>query len=124
MGDKARVGELKMPKGLSPRAAKEFRRIKRELERLHVLAIDVPALTAYLTHYALWEEAKEQLDLHGAVILTTKGQAQINPWHSIMKQNSELLKKWIQELGFSPGSRKRLAIDMAEKPTDDELFED
>jgi P27 family predicted phage terminase small subunit len=123
MSEKQKVGMIKLPPGTSPRAAKEFRRIRKELERRGIDEIDRPALMAYLCHHALWEEAKERLEELGPVVETSKGQMQINPWHSIMKQNSELLKKWVQELGFSPASRKRLGLELKEKPTDEELFE-
>ena len=124
MAQRAKIKAIKLPEGTPERAVREFKRIKRAMEKLNVLEIDRPALLAYLSHFALWEEAKEMVEKQGAIITTSKGQLQVNPWHSIMKQNSELLKKWVQELGFSPGSRKRLAIEMKEKPSDDELFED
>ena len=117
----AKVSGLKLPKGMSPRAVREFRRIRPELVARGVCEIDLPALLAYLQHWAMWEEAREKLEELGTVVVTSQGQMQINPWHSVMKQNSELMKKWVQELGFSPGSRKRLGLVLEERLTDEDL---
>jgi P27 family predicted phage terminase small subunit len=106
---------------MSARAVREFRRIRPELEARGICEIDLPALVAYLQHWAMWEEAREKLEEQGTVIVTAKGQLQINPYHSVLKQNSELMKKWVQELGFSPGSRKRLGLVLEEVLSDDDL---
>ena len=121
---KSDVRKIKLPPGMSKRAQVEFARVRGELVRLGYVEIDQPALVAYLTHHALCEDAKEKMAELGPIILTPKGQVQINPWHSILKQNSELMKKWVQELGFSPGSRKRLGIELKPVEDDDELFEE
>lgn len=121
MGKQVDVAKVKLPPGMSPLAKKEFRRIREELILMGVTEIDQPTLVAYLTHYAVWLEAKAQVEQLGAVVNTPKGQLQINPWHSVMKQNSELVKKWVQELGFSPGSRKRLGLAREEPEDDSEL---
>lgn len=120
---KAKIKSIQLPKEMCDRAKKEFRRIKRELIKMGVMEIDRPALMAYLQHYALWEEARDRIRHEGSVIETPKGQMQINPWHSILKQNSELLKKWVNELGFSPASRKRLGLEVKAERSDKELFE-
>ena len=125
MAKKSSVRALKTPPGLDAVAKKEFKRVKQELLSLNILEIDQPALLAYLYHYSLWIQAKEALERDGLTILTPKGFTQTNPMHSILKQNSELMKKWVQELGFSPSSRRKLGIDTAlATADDDELFED
>lgn len=119
---RVKVGEVKLPKGIGKEARAEFRRVRPELIKLGYLEIDQPALLAYLTHYALWRRAKEEVEL-APVITTVNGSVQISPWHSIMRQNSELMKKWCQELGFSPGSRRRLGIELEEAADEEELFD-
>ncbi len=116
------VRTIKLPRGLDERARREFRRIKPELIECGYTEIDQPALIAYLTHWSLWSQAREALETEGMIVTTPKGFSQVNPWHSVLKQNSELVKKYIQELGLSPGSRKRLGLKREREPTDDDLF--
>ncbi|MDD4280255.1 MAG: phage terminase small subunit P27 family [Candidatus Sumerlaeales bacterium] len=101
----------KCPAGLSASARKHFKTMEAILTDVGYRPQDSAALVAYLEAYALMKESKEKIaETGGLVVMTPNGQMQINPWHSIYKQNSELLKKWTAELGLSPGSRKRLGM--------------
>jgi P27 family predicted phage terminase small subunit len=117
------VKRVRLPPGMDERARAEFRRIKPLLLECGYSLIDEPALVAYLTHWSLFQRGRDEVAAT-PIVETPNGQLQSNPWHVVMRQNSDLMKKWIQELGFSPGARKRLKMELGESPTDDadELF--
>ena len=102
------------PPWLSKYGKGEWRRIFPLLKDVDTQALDLASVTAYCTCWGVWREAQEKLDAEGSIIATPKGQTQINPWHSILKQQTELLKKLIPELGLSVASRKKL--DLGGKP--------
>ena len=103
--------DVKPPEGLSKIAKKHFKKMAGILLEVGYKPQDSGALLAYLESYSLMVEAKTMISKTGGLVVSTpQGQMQINPWHSIYKQNSELLKKWTAELGLSPGSRKRLGL--------------
>lgn len=116
------VGELRQPKGLNKIEAAEFRRIRSALRAAGFLAIDEAILRVYLDAYARWKEAADLVKVAGSMITTTpNGSLQIHPANTIVRQQAELLKKLCQELGFSPGARRRLKMDVAQDPDDDDL---
>lgn len=114
------LDKVVLPPGLGKAAKEEFSRIRPMLLEVGYTEIDEPALAAYLTHWGIFVEARETLAREGLTIQTPRGFAQIHPMHQILRQSSELLKKWVQELGFSPGSRRRLKIQFGEIAVDDE----
>lgn len=114
------LDKVRLPPGLSREAKQEFERIRAALEEVGYTEIDQPALVAYLTHWGVFVKARSALARDGLTITTSRGSVQINPMHAILRQSSELLKKWVQELGFSPGARRRLKIQFGEAAVDDE----
>lgn len=123
MVKKSALSQIKLPKDMDKRGVEEYRRIRRELEAVGVLAVDRGALIAYLEHWSRVEEAREQIAAGGMMTKTPKGQLQVSPWNGVMRQHSEALVRWVRELGLSPASRKRLNVlkPGAGEDDDDEL---
>ncbi len=118
------VKEIKCPPHQDKWGKWMFKRLQSELEAVGYLAIDEAALMNFLTSFSYWLQATQMIKKEGLVIKTPNGSKQIHPAHSIVKQNGELMKKYIQELGFSPGARKRLRINMDDLEDDNDLFKD
>lgn len=118
------VDEVALPPGLGKAAREQFERIRPMLLQVGYTEIDEPALVAYLTHWAIFVEAREAIARDGLTIRTPRGFEQAHPMHAVLRQSSELLKKWVQELALSPGSRCRLKIQLGEAAVgdDEELF--
>lgn len=115
--------EIHEPKNLGKIAKKEFARIKQELIKIGYQNIDSGILESYLESYEMFKTAQEKVREQGAVIAAKNGAPVINPWHTIMKQHQENIKKCMAELGFSAGSRKRLQIHLNDNAKDDaDLF--
>lgn len=111
---------LKAPAGLTDRERREFRRIRAQLEGCGYLPIDEAILRVYLRAYASWQEAKEIVERDGLVVMTPNGSQQIHPASTIVRQQSELLKKLCQELLLSPGARKRAGVELDTAAADDD----
>jgi P27 family predicted phage terminase small subunit len=120
--DKQIIGDIECPDNIGIYGEREFGRIKGELIKMGYLSVDKAILDSYLTSYHYFCLAKKHIQDHGMMITTPKGQLQINPWHSVMRQHQEILKKCMSELGFSAGSRKRLQLELDQNDTDDDLF--
>ncbi len=117
---KVRPKNLKAPTGLTDREKREFRRIRSQLEACGYLAIDEVILRVYLRAFAVWQEAKEIVERDGLTVITPNGSIQIHPANTIVRQQSELLKKLCQELLLSPGARKRAGVDLQDAEADEE----
>ena len=99
------------PKFLDRTARAEWVRIYPMLEEVDTGALDLASVVAYCQCYSYLRTAQEHLAADGLIITTRGNLTQINPWHSIYKQQAELLKKLVAELGFSVAARRRLGID-------------
>lgn len=113
--------QLKPPRGLTRDERKEFNRIKSALIECGFQAtIDEAVLLAYLQTVATFKKARaEQAELTSLVVTTPNGAYQTHPVVTIVRQQSELIKKLAQELAFSPGARKRLGIELGSSEDDD-----
>ena len=107
------------PTYLDDTAKVEYKRIQPLLDETGAGAIDLQAVVGYCQSVSLWRQAQQELKKNGSVIVTPTKQLQISPWHSVYKQQMELVKKFIQELGASPAARKGLTVS----PNDDETPE-
>ena len=100
------------PSHLTPHAAKEWRRVARALYRMGVLTtFDRAALAAYCQAYGRWVEAEERLRETPLLFKTPSGYVQQSPWLGIANKQLELMGRYMVELGMTPASRSRVAID-------------
>lgn len=89
-------------------ARKEWDRVIGELTRLGVLSsFDRGPLAAYCTAYALWLEASEMVQKHGAMIKSPKGFPIQSPYLSSLNRQGEIMIRIASEFGFTPASRSR-----------------
>lgn len=117
---KKSVSEIKMPPSLDPYARKEFKRILPLLKQAGYSMIDEPVLICYLEHHAVACRARKELSKGGVVYINEKCVPAVNPYWSIFRQASEMIKKLSHDLGFSSGSRHKLGIQLQEDgQTDD-----
>ncbi|HEY6860930.1 MAG TPA: phage terminase small subunit P27 family, partial [Pseudolabrys sp.] len=76
--------------------------------RLGVLSsFDRAALAAYCTAYALWLEAAEMVQKHGAMLKSPKGFPIQSPYLSTLNRQAEIMIRLASEFGFTPASRSR-----------------
>lgn len=121
---KPKVGGVKCPKVLSPRAKKVWRDRKPELEALGLLTvIDAEAFAIFCQAYALWEESVEWIQKHGAVYMLKdeKGNPrclQQAPYVSIMNKQALIVKAFCSEFGLTPAARARLSTEDMNREAD------
>lgn len=122
-GKKVDIRKITLPADTPPLAKKEFERIKPMLLQVGYQETDQAALFAYLYHYGTMLHAVKQMNKKGTVIKTPNGSLQTSPYHSIARQNSELLKRWARELGLTQLGRKAMGVSLAAEDDDDELWD-
>lgn len=109
---RARVGVPDAPDHLRkiPIALEEWNRVVPLLVAMRVLShSDRACLAAYCTHYARHVRAEEQIARwETELVLTPNHSMQQSPWVSISNRASELMHKFMVELGLTPSSRVRL----------------
>jgi P27 family predicted phage terminase small subunit len=86
-------------------------------------------LAAYCTAYALYFEALEMVNKHGAIIKSPNGYPQQSPYLSHLNRQAEVMMRTAAELGFTPASRRRIfsfddrnALLIEAKPDDSMVF--
>jgi P27 family predicted phage terminase small subunit len=100
---------LECPPELGPVARHEWGRIVGELTQLGVLSsFDLGPLAAYCTAYALWIEAMEMVQKHGAMIKSPNGFPMQSPYLSHLNKQAEIMLRIASEFGFTPASRSRI----------------
>ena len=100
---------LECPPELGPIARQEWDRIVGELTILGVLSsFDRGPLAAYCIAYALWIEAIEMVQKHGAMIKSPKGFPIQSPYLSTVNRQAEIMLRIASEFGFTPASRSRI----------------
>lgn len=122
MQQKTPIEQLKPPPGLTPAQKREAARLLPGLRHAGVRSCDQGALAQYLHHWQVVQECKAHLAEHGVTIITPNGSVQVSPFHTMLRQNSELLLRWARELGATPQARKRLGVEFQEEETDDDLL--
>ena len=78
--------------------------------------VDRAALAAYCQSYGRWVEAERKLAETPPLLKTPAGYVQASPWLAISSKQLELMAKFMAELGLTPSSRSRLAIQMPSGP--------
>ena len=114
------------PAHLSSTAKTEWKRLARSLNKIGMLTeIDRAAMAAYCQAYGRWVEAERKLAETPPLLKTPAGYVQASPWIGIANKQLELMAKFMAELGLTPSSRSRLAIQVptGPKPWEDPLDE-
>ena len=100
---------LECPPELGQVARQEWDRIVGELTQLGVLSsFDRGPLAAYCTAYALWIDAMEMVQKHGAMIKSPNGFPIQSPYLSHLNKQAEIMTRIASEFGFTPASRSRI----------------
>ena len=105
------------PSHLSATAKAEWKRLARTLNDMGVLTqVDRAALAAYCQAYGRWVEAERQLAETPTLLRTPAGYVQQSPWLTIANKQLELMARYMAELGLTPSSRSRLALQVPTGP--------
>lgn len=105
------------PAHLSPTAKTEWKRMARMLNETGLLTqIDRTVLATYCQAYGRWVEAERRLAETPALLKTPAGYVQVSPWITIANKQVELMTRLMAELGLSPSSRSRLAVQVRNGP--------
>lgn len=102
------------PAHLNPSAKAEWKRLARDLNRIGLLTmVDRAALAVYCQSYGRWVEAERKLKETPVLLKMPSGYIQHSPWLTIANKERELMARYMAELGLTPSSRSRLAIDVS-----------
>jgi P27 family predicted phage terminase small subunit len=105
------------PSHLSPTAKTEWKRLAQALNQIGLLTqIDRSVLAAYCQAYGRWVEAERKLAETPPILKTPAGYVQVSPWITISNKQVELMTRLMGELGLSPSSRSRLAVQVPTGP--------
>lgn len=97
------------PPHLSEAAKKEWRRMGKLLAGVGLMSkVDGTALAGYCHYYALWVEAREQMEKRGPVVLGSKGQPMVNPFFRIANECFDRMAAMMREFGVTPAARTRV----------------
>ena len=114
------------PAHLSATAKAEWKRLAKSLHRIGLLTqVDRAVLAAYCQAYGRWVEAERKLAETPVLLKTPAGYVQQSPWLTVSNKQLELMAKFMAEIGLTPSSRSRLAIQVptGPKPWEDPLAE-
>ena len=101
------------PEHLSTEAKAEWHRIAKSLNVIGLLTqVDRATMAAYCQCWGRWVEAEQKLAETPAILRTPAGYIQQSPWLSISNKQLELMARYMTELGLTPASRSRLAIQV------------
>ncbi len=101
------------PAHLSAEARAEWHRIAANMNRIGLLTqVDRTTMAAYCQCYGRWVEAEQKLAETPAILRMPSGYIQQSPWLTTANKQLELMAKYMAELGLTPASRSRLAIQV------------
>lgn len=101
------------PSHLSDVAREEWHRIAESLNRIGLLTqVGRSTMAAYCQCYGRWVEAEQKLKETPSILRMPSGYVQQSPWLTISNKQLELMVKYMSELGLTPASRSRLAIQV------------
>ena len=105
------------PPHLSEVARDEWHRIAGSLNKIGLLTqVDRTTMAAYCQCYGRWVEAEQKLTETPPILRLPSGYIQQSPWLTIAHKQLELMVKYMSELGLTPASRSRLAIQIHSGP--------
>lgn len=111
-------GKPKAPAWLksNPDAAKEFRRLVKELAAMGVVgSVDANALARYCVLWVRWRQAEEMIKRAGDTFVIKDSDGKVktvmpSPHVAIARQLSEQLGRLEGEFGMTPSSRSRIEV--------------
>lgn len=115
--------KISCPSWLDAEAAKEWRRISKELKD-DILNIDLKALESYCASYSKWRRCESILAAEGLTFDTDNGYKMQRPEVSISNKAIQEMRAWAKELGFTPASRARISKNAATGENYDDEMED
>jgi P27 family predicted phage terminase small subunit len=105
------------PAHLTAPAKAEWKRLAQDLHTVGLLTlVDRGALAAYCQSWGRWVEAERKLQETPHLFKTPAGYVQISPWLTIANKERELMARYMTELGLTPSSRSRLAVQFQSGP--------
>ena len=109
---------LECPFELGALAKQEWDRLVGERAALRLLSnLDRAALAAYCHAYALWAEAVEGIQKHGAMVKSPNGYPIQSPYIAIANRQAEIMMRIASEFGFTPASRSRITTPSPAEPS-------
>jgi P27 family predicted phage terminase small subunit len=114
------------PSSLDATGKREWTRISRELIAVGLLtSVDRAMLAAYCDAWSRWSQATKELQAlrvtkgKSVLVVGTKtGYPMQNPLIGIINTAADQMRKFGTELGLSPSSRTRLAVESTRDPKD------
>ena len=104
------------PTWMKGEAAKEWKRITPQLAELGLISeLDLVALTAYCSNWALFIECEQTILERGLTFETPNGHTQQRPEVSIRRQALEQAKSFLTEFGLTPASRSKISLPEKKK---------
>lgn len=101
------------PAHLTPTGKAEWKRLAVELQAIGILTrIDRAVLAGYCQSWGRWVEAERKLQETPPLLKTPAGYIQLSPWLTIANRERELMLRYMAELGLTPSSRTRLAVQL------------
>lgn len=118
------TGRPSCPKWLSPDAAKEFRRLVKQLSEMQLIgSIDQNALARYASTWVRWRQAIQMIERGGEVTVLKDSDGKVkyvqqSPFSTIARQLSDQLGRLEGEFGMTPSSRSRIEVAPAPPPAE------
>jgi P27 family predicted phage terminase small subunit len=92
------------PAWVKGEAAAEWRRVVPMLADAGTIhRVDLAILTAYCTTFALWRQAREQVETDGLLV-----EGKLHPCARFADQSLKQLRGLLDQLGFTPTARKQV----------------
>ena len=102
-------GSPVVPDDLVPEAKAEWVRISHDLSVMGMLSLaDYPALVAYCTTWARYQDLRRKYEETGPIIKTTNGNVIQNPLLGSLNVAERELRKWLTEFGLTHSSRSKI----------------
>lgn len=99
------------PKGLDVAARDEWRRAAQDLIDRKVLAkSDLPALEAYAIAYGMVRKLQPIAGAAEPIIISERGGVKTHPAHTALQKYLTIVLRYQSELGLTPASRNRRAM--------------
>lgn len=117
-------GDLKTAPGyMTAEQKKEWRYVIKHAPPGLLKMIDTSALEVYVVARVLHRQASEELAKQELITLSpVQGAPMQNPLISVLNRQAEIMLKAAAQMGFSPASRTKVAVDAKEDPGGFEQF--
>lgn len=106
---KPKSDNIAMPAGMSKQAQKHWDLVSKQLKEAGILTnLDVHALEIYCESYALWKDATDKINTHGAVVKGNNGFPVRSPYLMVAQRGFDQMRTMLTEFGMTPSSRTRV----------------